>query len=285
MSKRFRTKKHSNIKYIFISIIVIILLIKITIHIIKKYYLDNIINQEFITEMLETTNYNKYLDPIYILEYTTNYKETEPAINNIEPSIYIYTTHETENYSSNSLEAYNITPNIKLAASILKDKLNDYNIIADLETTSITDILKNNNWSYGYSYIASRQVIEDKIHNNNYRLIIDLHRDSSSINKTQITYNNTNYAKVLFVIGTEYNYDNNYNVANKLSNILNNKIPEISRGIITKGGEGVNGVYNQDINPNMILIEVGGSYNNIEDINNTMDILAISIKEYLEGEQ
>lgn len=285
MSKRFRTKKHSNIKYIFISIIVIILLIKITIHIIKKYYLDNIINQEFITEMLETTNYNKYLDPIYILEYTTNYKETEPAINNIEPSIYIYTTHETENYSSNSLEAYNITPNIKLAASILKDKLNDYNIIADLETTSITDILKNNNWSYGYSYIASRQVIEDKIHNNNYRLIIDLHRDSSSINKTQITYNNTNYAKVLFVIGTEYNYDNNYNVANKLSNILNNKIPEISRGIITKGGEGVNGIYNQDINPNMILIEVGGSYNNIEDINNTMDILAISIKEYLEGEQ
>ena len=285
MSKRFRTKKHSNIKYIFISIIVIILLIKITIHIIKKYYLDNIINQEFITEMLETTNYNKYLDPIYILEYTTNYKETEPAINNIEPSIYIYTTHETENYSSNSLEAYNITPNIKLAASILKDKLNDYNIIADLETTSITDILKNNNWSYGYSYIASRQVIEDKIHNNNYRLIIDLHRDSSSINKTQIAYNNTNYAKVLFVIGTEYNYDNNYNVANKLSNILNNKIPEISRGIITKGGEGVNGVYNQDINPNMILIEVGGSYNNIEDINNTMDILAISIKEYLEGEQ
>ena len=285
MSKRFRTKKHSNIKYIFITIIVIILLIKITIHIIKKYYLDNIINQEFITEMLETTNYNKYLDPIYILEYTTNYKETEPTINNIEPSIYIYTTHETENYSSNSLEAYNITPNIKLAASILKDKLNDYNIIADLETTSITDILKNNNWSYGYSYIASRQVIEDKIHNNNYRLIIDLHRDSSSINKTQITYNNKNYAKVLFVIGTEYNYDNNYNVANKLSNILNNKIPEISRGIITKGGEGVNGVYNQDINPNMILIEVGGSYNNIEDINNTMDILAISIKEYLEGEQ
>ncbi len=285
MSKRFRTKKHSNIKYIIIAIIVIILLIKITIHIIKKYYLDNIINQEFITEMLETTNYNKYLDPIYILEYTTNYKETEPTINNIEPSVYIYTTHETENYSSNSLEAYNITPNIKLAASILKDKLNDYNIIADLETTSITDILKNNNWSYGYSYIASRQVIEDKIHNNNYRLIIDLHRDSSSINKTQITYNNTNYAKVLFVIGTEYNYDNNYNVANKLSNILNNKIPEISRGIITKGGEGVNGIYNQDINPNMILIEVGGSYNNIEDINNTMDILAISIKEYLEGEQ
>ena len=36
-----------------------------------------------------------------------------PTINNIEPSIYIYTTHETENYSSNSLEAYNITPNIK----------------------------------------------------------------------------------------------------------------------------------------------------------------------------
>ena len=48
-----------------------------------------------------------------------------------------------------------------------------------------------------------------------------------------------------------------------------------------KEGAGVDGVYNQDLNSNVILIEIGGNENNIEEVNNTLDIVASVIGEYL----
>jgi hypothetical protein len=40
-------------------------------------------------------------------------------------------------------------------------------------------------------------------------------------------------------------------------------------------------LWNQDLDENIILIELGGYQNNIEEINNTLDILSIILKEYL----
>ena len=48
-----------------------------------------------------------------------------------------------------------------------------------------------------------------------------------------------------------------------------------------KQGYGVNGVYNQDLASNVILIEIGGHENNIDEVNNTLDLVADAIKEYL----
>lgn len=45
----------------------------------------------------------------------------------------------------------------------------------------------------------------------------------------------------------------------------------------------VNGIYNQDLNENMILLECGGYQNKIEEVNNTMILLSDVIKEYLEA--
>ena len=61
--------------------------------------------------------------------------------------------------------------------------------------------------------------------------------------------------------------------------------PNLTRGISLKGGSGVNGIYNQNISPNAILIEIGGQYNTIMEINNTLPILADAILEYVKGEQ
>ena len=72
--------------------------------------------------------------------------------------------------------------------------------------------------------------------------------------------------------------------ATLLNNNLTAQIPDISRGIIKKSGPGVNGIYNQNLSPNSVLIEVGGQYNTIEQVNNTMPILANAILKYLEGE-
>ena len=53
--------------------------------------------------------------------------------------------------------------------------------------------------------------------------------------------------------------------------------------MLEKKGPGVNGKYNQDFNPNTILIEVGGQYNYIEEVNNSLKIVAQVLYDYLKG--
>ena len=48
-----------------------------------------------------------------------------------------------------------------------------------------------------------------------------------------------------------------------------------------KGGAGVNGIYNQDISSNAMLIEVGGVDNNIDEVLNTIEIISVILKEQI----
>jgi stage II sporulation protein P len=169
---------------------------------------------------------------------------------------------------------------------IVQDYLNELNIKTIVENKSISGILKENNWAYKKSYQASRIAISETIINNpSLKMIIDLHRDSSSLEKTLLEYNNKKYARILFVVGEDHsNYQENLALSENLKNILEEKIPNITRGITIKGGDGVNGIYNQDLSNKSILIELGGQYNEIEELNNTLEILSKSIQTYIEGE-
>ena len=51
-----------------------------------------------------------------------------------------------------------------------------------------------------------------------------------------------------------------------------------------KTGINVNGIYNQDINNNCILIEVGGVENTIEEVYNTMDAISNILYKYIKGD-
>ena len=86
----------------------------------------------------------------------------------------------------------------------------------------------------------------------------------------------------MFVIGKDHpNWQYNNNLANALNNLVNIYYNGLSRGVIGKSGINVNGIYNQDISPNCILIEVGGVDNNIEEVNNTMDAIADILSNYI----
>ena len=86
----------------------------------------------------------------------------------------------------------------------------------------------------------------------------------------------------MFVVGLENpNYEYNLRNAQRLEGLIKEYDESLSRGILQKQGKGVNGVYNQDFNEQTFLIEVGGQYNNIEQINNTLKILAKKIYEYI----
>ncbi len=199
------------------------------------------------------------------------------------PVVYIFNTHQTEGYKSNLLESFNINNTVYLASHILGEYLNDLGIGVVVEENSIVDVLNTNGWKYGKSYKASRVLMEEAYKNNpTLNFFVDLHRDSASYERTHIEIEGVCYAKVLFVVGLEHDgYEENLKLAKILNEKIKVKYPGLSRGVLEKKGPGVNGIYNQDFNKNTILIEVGGQYNYIEEVNNTLKIISQVIYEYL----
>ncbi len=231
-------------------------------------YFDNNDDEEYEYEKLETK--------------TEYFKDPNPTVVD-NPIVYIYNTHQLENYAATYLSSYNIEPNVLMASYLLKEKLNDLNVLSIVEEEDITNLLRINNWKYSYSYKASRYFIDNALKNNpTIKYIIDVHRDSISRDKTTITIANVNYAKLLFLIGLENpNYESNLNVANRMCEIINENYNNLCKGIYKKGGKGVNGVYNQDALNTAMLIEVGGVENTIDEVANSIDAFSKSFYKYL----
>lgn len=239
-----------------------------------------------ITLLTSTLNFNG--DISYDEEYNADELETiskhisDPNPTDAKaPIVYIYNSHQLENYSGSNYEAYNITPNVMMASYIMREKLKDRGIEAVVEENDITEFIRINSWDYNYSYLASRYYINAAVEEYpSIKYFIDIHRDSITKTNSTITINNVSYAKVLFVVGLEHEaYQNNLDLANYINTKIANKYPNLTRGVITKKGANVNGIYNQDISPNAILIEIGGYENTIDEVYNTVVVLADILKE------
>jgi stage II sporulation protein P len=310
MAKRFKSKKKSN--YLFNFLLSITFLLITFIFIFNLLY-NNVflkIDNETLINYLTAYNLNtsnSTLNDIlnlngteFLLKYSLGLElDSNIESNSIEvasyiedpydsvidnPLIYIYNTHQTEGYQKSNNASYNITPSVLMASYILRETLNDLNISSMVETNDITEILRINNWQYKYSYQASRILLEDAYTKNPSLLyFIDLHRDSMNYDITTTTIDNKKYAKILFIIGKDNpNYENNLKLASSLNDYIKTNYPTLTRGISLKGGSGVNGIYNQDFNNNTILIELGGQYNTITEVNNTIKVLAQAILNYIE---
>lgn len=210
------------------------------------------------------------------LKKVSSYIEDPNPVDVDNPIVYIYNSHQLENYDSTNLDVYGITPNVLMASYLLKEKLNNKGISTIVEDANMTEFLSINGWNHASSYKASRIFILDK--KNKYSSLeyfVDIHRDSVSKESTTKNISGKDYARILFVVGLEHdNYENNLKIAEKVNNISNKYYPGLSKGILKKEGEGVDGIYNQDISSNSLLIEVGGVYNNIDEVLNTTEALA-----------
>ncbi len=314
MGKRFKVKKRFKYKKIMYLILVVLLLFLFKSYVMRIKIINS--NPKFISNILDSSNYyvynngnrkeniintiSKYISdnvfnsPLFFLKSEFNIYNKQKDTSNTKtvnfmyeknevPLVYIYNSHQGENYSTKYLEDHNITPNVLMAANMLKEKLENRNIKTIVEESDILDYMKKNNLNHAGSYIASRTFLEKAV--NKYktvRLFIDLHRDAASHSATSTKINGKDCAKVLFVIGLEHeNYEKNLSVTTKINNIILEKYPSLTRGIMKKEGYGVNGIYNQDLNSNVILLEMGGNENNIDEINNTLDLIAEVIGEYL----
>lgn len=193
-----------------------------------------------------------------------------------KPLIYIYNSHQGEEYASSTLAEYTVAPTVMFADYIFQDVLEKNNYKAIVEEASIKEILNMNSWKYAYSYMASRVLLEDaKNKNPSLKYFVDIHRDSLEKGRTTIEIEGKKFAKTIFLIGLENeNYEENLSFTEKINNLLNEKYPGLSKGIYKKGGPGVNGVYNQDFSKRAILIEIGGYENTPSEVLNS--VLAFS---------
>ena len=73
-----------------------------------------------------------------------------------KPLVYIYNTHDSEKYSYNRINEYNLDYDVTFASQILKSNLDDNGIYSIVETSSVSNMLKSNNYAYGKSYEMSR---------------------------------------------------------------------------------------------------------------------------------
>jgi len=219
----------------------------------------------------------------YLKNQSSYIKDPYPSTEIVLPKVYIYNTHQLENYSSSNLESYSITPNVMMGSYILREKLNSLGIPSMVEVNDVTKVLQANNWNYATSYKVTRMFMESaKKENQSLEYFIDVHRDSASRSATYKEINGKGYARIMFLIGLEHdNYQPNLSLAEALNRKMEQKAPGISRGIYKKEGPGVNGIYNQDFSPKVMLIEVGGVDNTIDEVLNTLDLFSQVFSEYL----
>ncbi|CAM5195788.1 Stage II sporulation protein P OS=Ureibacillus acetophenoni OX=614649 GN=SAMN05877842_102263 PE=4 SV=1 [Ureibacillus acetophenoni] len=210
-----------------------------------------------------TTDVSQPLSPFDVLIYFTHSHETyKPFVESEKGTVAVYDS-STNLYSMQSMiESY-----FKLNGLTTK--------ILEVDNQAV---MKQKGLPFHLAYDSVRPYVSKELEQNKYDLILDIHRDAVGADATTITHNNVKYAKIAFVIGAENpNYQTNLAYSKSLSESLNKIIPNISRGALIKKGEGVNGVYNQDLAKELLVIEVGGIDNTEDEVYRTISILAQAI--------
>ena len=203
------------------------------------------------------------------------------------PILYIYNTHQLETYTNVGLENSNVLPNVMMASYLLKEKMDKKKIYTKVEDTNMEEFIRISNITENKFYGSSRIFLKNAISKYpSLKYFIDIHRDSISKEISTININNKDYARVLFVIGTNNEtYKENEKVSKIISDKINEKYPKLSRGIFERSTTNWPEAYNQDISKYSILIEVGGKDNNFMEVSNTIDVLSEILESFIKEEE
>ena len=217
-------------------------------------------------------------------ENKTSYIKVDNQIS--DPVLYIYNTHQLETYSAEGLNN-NMVPNVMMAGSLLTEKLNKKGIKTIFEDTNLYNFISEMGLPKNELYGGSRVFISNaKEKYPTLKYYIDLHRDSVNKDISTINIDNKNYARVLFVLGTTNpNYENNKKMMSRINEIINEKYPKLSRGIYDVDIPDWPEIYNQDMDNNAILIELGAEYNTMNEVLNTVEVLSDSISQYIKEDK
>ena len=222
------------------------------------------------------------------LEELEKDEPTAPSKQPDKNTVFLYHSHSRESFtphlkdSDSASTAQHKDVNITLVGERIGNRLMEKGIGTVVDKTDIATILAERNWKYPKSYQASRGIVEEAVaQNNDFVYLLDIHRDSAKRGTTTTTIDGKNYAKLYFVVGTGHaNYKENLSFTTELNNLIEEKYPSLTRGVFEKDKSQGNGVYNQDISPNSVIIEIGGVENTLDELYNTADLLAEIFADY-----
>jgi stage II sporulation protein P len=217
-------------------------------------------------------------------------KPTKPPINttNGRNVFLIYHTHSWESFlplipgAKSPNQASSPKVNVSLLGERLKKNLEANGIGAIDDKTNIGNELAKRNWNWGSSYKMSRIVVQEALaQDKDVNFLIDIHRDDARRKTTTININGEDYAKLYFVVGVENkNYKKNLAFAKAINNEIMKVNKGLTRGIYSKNYSQGNGIYNQDLSPNSLLIEIGGVDNTLPELYRTVDLLSDILGKY-----
>ena len=201
------------------------------------------------------------------------------------PIVYLFNAHPLEMIGSYYDNMFEGDMNIVELTHILADHLESYGISTLVEERCVHAKLNENGWEFHMSYYAARYFLLDVVDQYpSLGFFIDLHRDGIPHEQATVEIEGANYAQILFVIGTDNpnGYEASYAEARKLHDMLEERKPNISRGIFFSGDSpSRDGVYSQDISPKVQLIEIGTITTTVEEANRTVEVLADVLAEYV----
>lgn len=287
---KFKTKNNRLIKLIFSLIMLFIISIiffenldinNILLKSLKNRFDNKIINTDKINTKLVYNSLNKIIDYKDMIKQKNNeiieFNNSDLDTND-DPLVYIYNSHQTESYTLRISNDYSISPTVFHASFILKEHLKNNGVSALVENSLVKDYLNKNKLSYYYCYDATRSFIKERKKKYNFKYIIDLHRDSAHYENTTCEINNKKYARIMFVVSIKHkNYEKNLSFVDNIYKKLNKEYKGITRGIYKRKDV----IFNQDLYDNATLIEVGGIDNTIEEVNNTLEVLAKILAQYI----
>ena len=203
------------------------------------------------------------------------------------PTVLILHTHGTESYRNT--EGYK-------ESTKYRTEDGDYNMISVgarlaeyLERGGVRVIHDTTPYdlpSYSGSYTKARTAVETVLGEYpSICLILDLHRDAmTDANGKQKAYTQDTAAKLMLVSGSDAGgltypgWEQNLSLAVKMQALLEREKPGICRPLSFRTGR-----YNQDLFPNMLLVEVGAAGNTRQEALASMEFLAKSILQIAEG--
>ena len=256
---------------------------------VKKINVMEIAVEDNKTSIIKTVSKYDFKNPISFLnisEKTDSKEDNEIKYQQINkeiikskdlPTIYIYNTHQTEEYASN---IYNITPSVITVSNILQEELSELGITAIVEDKDIIKEVKKRGLDYTGTYEVSLDYLMEKEKEYpSLKYFFDIHRDSVIGENSKVKINDKNYAKVMFLVGANYDgYEKTLNEVKTMENYLNKNYP----GLVRKTFINTTSGYNQRYRNNMYLIEVGGPDNTLEEIYNSSVAIAKAIKYFTE---
>jgi len=220
------------------------------------------------------------------IEFGQGIPKIIPTISEMDPIVYIFNSHPLEMIASTHDNLLVGDMSIVEVSHMLARRFEYHGIPALVEGRCVEAELQRRNWVFEQSFEASRDfVLDAKQSNPSLEFFIDLHRDGIPHRYATVEIDGVNYARILFVIGTDnpQGYSETQHVALEIHALLEEIKPGISRSVFFSGGWGRDGLYGQDITPMLQLIEVGTVDSTVEEMSRTIDILAEAIALYLRG--